>query len=33
MRTSVLGLFTLKETPAEAELASHRLILRAGMIR
>ncbi len=33
MRTSVLGLFTLKETPAEAELASHRLMLRAGMIR
>lgn len=24
---------TLKETPAEAELASHRLLLRAGMIR
>jgi prolyl-tRNA synthetase len=33
MRTSTLGLFTLKETPAEAELASHRLMLRAGMIR
>ena len=33
MRTSALGLFTLKETPAEAELASHRLMLRAGMIR
>ncbi len=24
---------TLKEDPAEAELASHRLMLRAGMIR
>ena len=24
---------TLKEDPAEAELASHRLLLRAGMIR
>ena len=24
---------TLKETPSDAELASHRLLLRAGMIR
>ena len=24
---------TLKEDPADAELASHRLLLRAGMIR
>ena len=24
---------TLKETPAEAEAVSHRLLLRAGMIR
>ena len=24
---------TLKEVPAEAELASHKLLLRAGMIR
>ncbi|EQD37478.1 prolyl-tRNA synthetase, partial [mine drainage metagenome] len=33
MRASALGLFTVKETPAEAELASHRLMLRAGLIR
>ncbi len=24
---------TVKETPAEAEIVSHRLMLRAGMIR
>ncbi len=30
---SVLHAPTLKEVPAEAELASHRLLLRAGMIR
>ena len=24
---------TLKETPAEAEVVSHKLLLRAGMIR
>ncbi len=24
---------TLKETPAEAEIASHQLLLRAGLIR
>jgi prolyl-tRNA synthetase len=33
MRTSQFLLATLKETPAEAEIISHRLMLRAGMIR
>ena len=33
MRVSQFFLSTLKEAPAEAELASHRLMLRAGMIR
>ena len=33
MRTSQYLLSTMKETPAEAVLASHRLMLRAGMIR
>ncbi len=33
MRARDFSLFTLKETPAEAELVSHRLMLRAGMIR
>ena len=33
MRASRLFLHTAKETPADAELASHRLMLRAGMIR
>lgn len=33
LRMSVLHAPTLKEVPAEAELASHRLLLRAGMIR
>ena len=33
MRLSQFHLHTEKETPAEAELASHRLMLRAGMIR
>lgn len=33
MRVSQLLLPTLKETPADAETASHRLMLRAGMIR
>jgi len=33
MRTSQFPLHTLKETPADAEVASHRLMLRAGMIR
>jgi prolyl-tRNA synthetase len=33
MHTSEFPLQTLKETPAEAEVASHKLMLRAGMIR
>ena len=33
MRLSRFHLHTTKETPADAELASHRLMLRAGMIR
>lgn len=33
MRFSEFGLTTLKETPAEAEIVSHQLMLRAGMIR
>ena len=33
MRVSRFLLSTLKEAPAEAELVSHRLMLRAGMIK
>src|SRR6202007_913346 len=33
MRVSRFFLATLKEAPAEAELASHRLMLRAGLIK
>ncbi|NND00158.1 MAG: proline--tRNA ligase, partial [Gammaproteobacteria bacterium] len=33
MRTSKFLLATLKETPADAEIASHQLMLRAGMVR
>ena len=33
MRLSAFFLPTLRETPAEAQIASHRLMLRAGMIR
>jgi len=33
MRTSEFPLQTIKETPADAEIASHRLMLRAGLIR
>ncbi len=33
MRVSQFPLFTLKETPADAEVISHQLMLRAGMIR
>ncbi len=33
MRTSRLLLATLRETPADAEVVSHQLMLRAGMIR
>jgi prolyl-tRNA synthetase len=33
MRNSTYFLPTLKETPSEAQIASHRLMLRAGMVR
>ncbi len=33
MRTSQFPLQTLKETPADAEIVSHQLMLRAGLIR
>lgn len=33
MRVSQFPLFTLKEAPADAEIISHQLMLRAGMIR
>src|SRR5262247_2758465 len=33
MRLSAYFMPTLKETPAEAQIASHRLMLRAGMVR
>jgi prolyl-tRNA synthetase len=33
MRTSQFPLSTIKETPAEAEVISHKLMLRAGLIR
>ena len=33
MRLSRLALATTKETPADAEIVSHQLMLRAGMIR
>jgi prolyl-tRNA synthetase len=33
MRTSQFPISTLKETPAEAEIISHQLMLRAGLIR
>ena len=33
MRLSQFHLATVKEVPADAEIASHRLMLRAGMIR
>lgn len=33
MHTSTFPLHTVKETPADAEVVSHRLMLRAGMIR
>ena len=33
MRLSQLPWTTLKETPAEAEVISHQLLLRAGLIR
>ena len=33
MKASQFHLSTLKEAPADAEIASHRLMTRAGMIR
>ena len=33
MRLSRFHLATVKEVPADAEIASHRLMLRAGMLR
>ena len=33
MRSSQYLLATLKETPADAEIVSHQLMLRAGLIR
>lgn len=33
MRTSQIHISTLKETPADAEIVSHQLMLRAGLIR
>ena len=33
MRLSQFHLHTSKETPAEAEIISHKLMLKAGMIR
>ena len=33
MRLSQLPINTLKEVPAEAEVVSHQLMLRAGLIR
>ena len=33
MRFSNFGLTTLKEVPADAEIVSHKLMLRAGLIR
>ncbi len=33
MRTSQFPLNTIKETPADAEIASHKLMLRAGLVR
>ena len=33
MKTSAFHLFTTRETPADAEIVSHQLMLRSGMIR
>jgi prolyl-tRNA synthetase len=33
MRLSESLIPTIKETPAEAQIASHRLMLRAGLVR
>ena len=33
MKTSVFPIFTLKNTPSEAEIISHKLMIKSGMIR
>ena len=33
MKASLFHFATLKETPVDAEIVSHQLMLRAGMIR
>ncbi|MAZ57725.1 MAG: proline--tRNA ligase, partial [Gammaproteobacteria bacterium] len=33
MKVSQFPIFTLKDTPSEAEVASHKLMIKAGMIR
>jgi prolyl-tRNA synthetase len=33
MKTSAFHIFTTRETPADAEIVSHQLMLRAGMVR
>lgn len=33
MRASQFAINTMKETPAEAEIVSHQLMLRAGMLK
>ncbi len=33
MRTSQFPLNTVKETPSDAEIASHQLMIRAGLVR
>ena len=33
MRTSTFPLNTVKETPSDAEITSHQLMVRAGLIR
>ena len=33
MKTSAFHILTTRETPADAEIVSHQLMLRAGMIR
>ena len=33
MRSSQVLIATLKETPADAEIISHQLMLRAGLVR
>lgn len=33
MKTSAFPIFTLKNTPSEAEIISHKLMIKSGMIR